>query len=49
MIKWRPAPDSHSFDIRAERAVFVTYDGKGQTRIRRRAAGGEETSYRAGI
>ena len=49
MIKWRPAADSHYFDIRAERAAFVTYDGKGQTRIRWRAGGGEETSYRAGI
>ena len=49
MIEWRPAPDSHYFDIRAERAAFVSYDGTGQTAIRWREGGSEETSYRPGI
>jgi hypothetical protein len=31
-IKWRPAPDSHYFEFLAERAAWVTYDGKGQSR-----------------
>jgi hypothetical protein len=49
MIQWRPAPDSHYFDILAERAAWVTYD-KGQTSIRWRADGeGEKHLYRAGI
>jgi hypothetical protein len=48
-IEWRPAPDSHYFEIRAERAAFVTYDGNGQTAIRWRSGGAEEQSYRAGI
>src|SRR5881392_4107394 len=33
MIEWRPAPDSHYFEFLAERAAWVTYDGKGQTRV----------------
>jgi predicted pyridoxine 5'-phosphate oxidase superfamily flavin-nucleotide-binding protein len=49
MIQWRPAPDSHYFDILAERAAWVTYD-KGQTSIRwREGVEGEEHLYRAGI
>lgn len=32
-INWRPAPDSHYFEFLAERAAWVTYDGKGQTRV----------------
>ena len=34
MIQWRPAPDSHYFEILAERAAWVTYDEAGQTSIR---------------
>jgi hypothetical protein len=49
MIEWRPAPDSHYFDICAERAAFVTYDGKGQTRLVWREGGSVERRYRAGI
>ena len=49
LIQWRPAPDSHYFELRAERAAFVTYDGSGPTMLRWRAGGTERTSYRAGI
>lgn len=49
MIQWRPAPDSHYFEIFAERAAWVTYD-EGQTSIRWRAGvEGEKRLYRAGI
>jgi hypothetical protein len=49
MIQWRPAPDSHYFDVLAGRAAFVTYD-EGQTSIRWREDGeGEKHLYRAGI
>ena len=49
MIQWRPAPDSHYFEIRAQRAAFVTYDGSGQTAVRWRVGGGENRTYRPGI
>jgi hypothetical protein len=50
MIEWRPAPDSHYFDFLAERAAWVTYDGKGQTSIRWRVgADGEKRLYVPGI
>jgi hypothetical protein len=50
MIEWRPAPDSHYFDIVAERAAWVTYDGEGQTSIRWQLGGdGEKRLYRPGI
>jgi Pyridoxamine 5'-phosphate oxidase len=50
MIKWRPAPDSHYFDLLAERAAWVSYDGDGQTSIRWQADGdGEKRLYRPGI
>ena len=49
MIRWRPAPDSHYFELRAERAAFVTYDGKGQTAVRWHAGAEETTTYRPGI
>ena len=49
MIEWRPAPDSHYFELRAERAAFVTYDGQGQTAIRWHAGGEETRTYRPGI
>ena len=49
MIQWRPAPDSHYFDVLAERAAWVTYD-KGQTSIRWRAGDeGEKHLYRPDI
>jgi hypothetical protein len=37
MIQWRPAPDSHYFEVLAERAAYVTYGDGGQTSIRWRA------------
>lgn len=37
MIRWRPAPDSHYFDLLAERAAWVTYGDERQTSIRWRA------------
>ena len=50
MIKWRPAPDSHYFDLLAERAAWVSYDGDGQTSIRWQVDGdGEKRLYRPGI
>jgi predicted pyridoxine 5'-phosphate oxidase superfamily flavin-nucleotide-binding protein len=49
LIQWRPAPDSHYFEVLAERAAWVTYD-KGQTSIRWREGGeGEKHLYRTGI
>jgi hypothetical protein len=41
MIAWRPAPDSHYFEILAQRAAFVTYDGSGQIAIRWQTGGDE--------
>jgi hypothetical protein len=50
MIQWRPAPDSHYFEIVADRAAYVTYDGAGQTSIRwRDDEEGEKRAYRPGI
>jgi hypothetical protein len=50
MIEWRPPPDSHSFEFLAERAAWVTYDGKGQTSIRwRLGADSEKRLYTPGI
>jgi len=49
LIEWRPAPDSHYFEIRAERAAYVSYDDDGQTAIRWHAGGREQHSYRRGI
>jgi predicted pyridoxine 5'-phosphate oxidase superfamily flavin-nucleotide-binding protein len=49
MIQWRPAPDSHYFEILAERAAWVTYD-EGQTSIRWNVhSDGEKHLYRPGI
>jgi predicted pyridoxine 5'-phosphate oxidase superfamily flavin-nucleotide-binding protein len=49
MIQWRPAPDSHYFELLAERAAFVTYED-GQHSIRWQAnAEGEKRLYRPGI
>jgi hypothetical protein len=48
-IQWRPAPDSHYFEVLAERAAFVTYDG-GQTSLRWRSdAPGERRRFVPGI
>ena len=50
MIEWRPAPDSHYFEFLAERAAWVTYDAKGQTRvIWKLGAEGEKRLYKPGI
>jgi predicted pyridoxine 5'-phosphate oxidase superfamily flavin-nucleotide-binding protein len=49
MIQWRPAPDSHYFELLAERAAWVTY-GDGQTSIRWRAGSeGEKHLHVPGI
>ena len=34
MIKWRPLPDSHYFELLAERAAWVTYGDDAQRSIR---------------
>jgi hypothetical protein len=49
MIQWRPAPDSHYFEVLAGRAAWVSYDN-GQTSIRWRAGDeGEKHLYRPDI
>lgn len=48
-IQWRPAPDSHYFDVLAGRAAWVTYD-EGQHSIRwREGDDGEKRLFRPGI
>ena len=37
MIQWRPAPDSHYFELLAGRAAWVTYGDSTQRSIRWRA------------
>jgi hypothetical protein len=49
MIEWRPAPDSHYFELCIERAAFVTYDGQGQTAITWQRGREEKRTYRPGI
>jgi predicted pyridoxine 5'-phosphate oxidase superfamily flavin-nucleotide-binding protein len=50
MIEWRPASDSHYFEFIAERAAWVTYDGKGQTSVVwKLGRDGEKRLYRPGI
>ncbi len=49
MIEWRPAPDSHYFELRAERAAFVSYDATGQTALRWHVGAEETRTYRPGI
>ena len=49
MIEWRPAPDSHYFELRMRRAAFVTYDGDGQAAIRWQQGSEETRTYRPGI
>lgn len=50
MIEWRPPPDAHSFEFLAVRAAWVTYDGKGQTRlVWKLGVDGEKRLYTPGI
>jgi hypothetical protein len=43
LIKWRPRPDSHYFEILGERAAWVTYDDDGtQHSIRWQLGAGEK-------
>jgi predicted pyridoxine 5'-phosphate oxidase superfamily flavin-nucleotide-binding protein len=50
LIQWRPAPDSHYFELLAERAAWVEYDDRGQTSIRwREGSEGEKHLYRPDI
>ena len=50
MIEWRPAPDSHYFELLAERAAYVLHDDEGQTTLSwREGADGEKRLYRPGI
>jgi pyridoxamine 5'-phosphate oxidase-like protein len=50
MIQWRPAPDSHYFELVAARAAWVTYDDDGQTSIRwREGTEGEKRLYKPDI
>ena len=49
-IQWRPAADSHYFEVLIERAAYVTYDDKGQTVVRWRSdRDGVLRTHRAGI
>lgn len=49
-IKWRPAADSQYFEFLAERAAWVTYDGKGQSRTQWNVSKpGEKHLYVPGI
>jgi len=49
-IEWRPPADSHYFEFLADRAAYVTYDGKGQTMLRWQSdRPGERRDYRPGI
>jgi predicted pyridoxine 5'-phosphate oxidase superfamily flavin-nucleotide-binding protein len=50
LIRWRPAPDSHYFELLAGRAAWVEYDDRGQTSIRwREGTEGEKHLYRPDI
>ena len=42
MIKWRPLPDSHYFELLAERAAWITYGEEKQRSIRWRAGSPEK-------
>jgi predicted pyridoxine 5'-phosphate oxidase superfamily flavin-nucleotide-binding protein len=42
MIKWRPLPDSHYFELLAERAAWITYGGDKQQSIRWRLGSAEK-------
>ena len=50
MIQWRPAPDSHYFELLAERAAYVLHDDRGQTTLSwREGVDGEKRLYKPGI
>ena len=50
MIQWRPAADSHYFELLTERAAYVVHDDDGQTTLRWRVGdAGEKRLYRGGI
>jgi hypothetical protein len=49
MIKWRPLPDSHYFELLAERAAWVTYGDQRQTSIRWREGESEKHLERTDI
>jgi Pyridoxamine 5'-phosphate oxidase len=50
LIQWQPAPDSHYFELLAERAAWVEYDDGGQTSIRwREGADGEKRLHKPDI
>ena len=49
MIKWRPLPDSHYFELLAERAAWVTYSDQRQTSIRWREGESEKHLERPDI
>ena len=50
LIQWRPAPDSHYFELLAERAAWVEYADGGQTSIRwREGADGEKRLHKPDI
>jgi len=40
MIEWRPLPDSHYFELLAERAAYVTYGDRKQIALRWNAGDG---------
>ena len=42
MIKWRPLPDSHYFELLAERAAWITYGEEKQRSIRWRVGSPEK-------
>jgi Pyridoxamine 5'-phosphate oxidase len=42
MIMWRPLPDSHYFELLAERAAWITYGGEKQQSIRWRLGSPEK-------
>ena len=42
MIKWRPLPDSHYFELLAERAAWITYGDEKQQSIRWRVGTAEK-------
>jgi hypothetical protein len=49
LIQWRPAPDSHYFELMADRAAYVTYDGERQTVLRWREGESVERRVRADV
>ena len=47
-IQWRPAADSHTFELRFDRGAYVTYDN-GQHAVRWDVVRGARRSFREGI